>query len=204
MHNPLAQVRDLQEELDKAQLQVKQRTELLRKIRADNNSKPKLQQTISNIIGKPVDKTKDRRPRNKKEERALIMDDTVDGDYTMEKRFHEGILREVKSFREHALARDYRKALHQMDAFDQAMAERGDDLTETALDDMNDYWELARTERLLKKARERADQVDLGIVRAGDNETKVDAPIEEENEEEAAAAEALLESKAGDGAGGAT
>merc|ERR1712025_1364310 len=136
------EIRDLQQQLEDRQMEVKERTEILKTIRADNNSKPKLQQAISNIIGKPEDKKKNRRPRNKKEEKALIMDDTVDGDYTMEKRFHEGILREVKSFREHALARDYRKALHQMDAFDQAMAERGDDLTETALDDMNDYWEM--------------------------------------------------------------
>ena len=126
------QIRDLQEQLEQAQVSVKERTEILKTIRNDNNSKPKLQQAISNIIGKPEDEKKNRRPRNKKEELALVTEDTVDGDYTMEKRFHEGILREVKSYREDILARDYRHALQQMDAFEKAQSEMTEDAFDTA------------------------------------------------------------------------
>merc|ERR1712025_1535049 len=142
------EIRDLQQQLEDRQMEVKERTEILKTIRADNNSKPKLQQAISNIIGKPEDKKKNRRPRNKKEEKALVMEDTVDGDYTMEKRFHEGILREVKSYREDILARDYRKALAQMDAFEQAELEMTDDAFDTALDNVENYFKYDRTTRL--------------------------------------------------------
>ena len=160
----------MQEQLEQAQVGVKERTEILKTIRADNNSKPKLQQAISNIIGKPEDKKKNRRPRNKKEELALVMEDTVDGDYTMEKRMHEGILREVKSYREDILARDYRRALQQMDAFEKAQSEMTEDAFDSALDNVENYFKYDRTTRLLMEAQERAKLIDLGMKKAEENE----------------------------------
>ena len=183
MSNP-SQIRDLQEQLEQAQVSVKERTEILKTIRADNNSKPKLQQAISNIIGKPEDKKKNRRPRNKKEEKALVMEDTVDGDYTMEKRFHEGILREVKSYREDILAVDYRKALAQMDAFEKAQSEMTEDALESALDNVENYFNYDRTTRLLMEARERAKLVDLGMKRADENEVLLEESKADPSEED--------------------